>query len=74
MPVSESAINRVGFGILAVSLWVLGLGAIVGGGFYDVFYSRYFDFGEHHTVLGVVLLVLGSWSAYQAFRRGTTKR
>lgn len=74
MPVSESVVNRLGFGILAVSLWGLGLGAISGGGFYNVFYGRYFDFGQHHTVLGVVLLVLGSWSACQVFRRSAPKR
>lgn len=78
MPLSESginrAINRFGFAILAVSLWILGLGAMAGGGFYDVIYSRYFDFGEYHTVLGVVLLGLGSWAAYQVFKRGPSKR
>lgn len=74
MPLSESAIHRFGFAIGAVSLWILGLGAIAGGGFYDEFYSHYFDFGEHHTTLGVVLLGLGSWAAYQAFRGGTRRR
>lgn len=70
----ESAINRFGFAILAVSLWILGLGAIAGGGFYDVFYSRYFDFGEYHTALGVVLLGLGSWAAYQVFKKAAPRR
>lgn len=78
MPLSESAINRAinrfGFAILAVSLWILGLGAIAGGGFYDPFYAHYFDFGEYHTALGVVLLGLGFWAAYQVFKRRPSKR
>jgi hypothetical protein len=69
---SESTVNRFGLGILAVSLCVLGLGAIEGGGFYDVFYARHFDFGEHHVILGVVLLGLGCWAGYQALKRGGT--
>jgi hypothetical protein len=69
MQFSEYTVYRVSFAILAVSLWILGLGAISGGGFYDRFYSRYWDFGEHHVALGVVFLGLGIWSAYGAVRK-----
>jgi hypothetical protein len=69
MSLSEPAINRFGFAILTVALWILGLGAIEGGGFYDPVFSYYFDFGEYHTALGIVLLGLGLLAAYQVFRR-----
>ena len=57
----ESAINRIAFAIFAVSLWILGLSGIAGRGFYDIFYSRYFDFGKHHAVLGGILLGPAVW-------------
>lgn len=59
----------MGFAIPSPSLYILGSGAFVGGGFYHVVYARYLDFGEHHRILGVALLAGSTYSAWLALRK-----
>ena len=66
--------NRVAFGVIAVALCVLGFVSLLQRRFYDVFYSHYFDFGDHHVVVGVLFLGVGAWLAYHTFKKNQASR